>query len=274
MTDRSMVPTDAALERRLRDLGSHLAYPPAPDLTRMVTQRLTLQPAPRLRVWWRWPVPARALVAAVLTLVVVASAALAAFPAARTAVANWLGLSGVSIVRVDVLPSPPAAPGQPLYLGERVSLAEAQERVTYRIQLPTPADRWTPDEVYLGEPPPGGQVSFVYYPRPDLPPTSTTGVGLLLTQFQGSVEGLAGIVIGKFVEPGTRVEEVAVNGEPGFWIEGKHHLFMYYDAAGSVREESIRLAGNTLLWQHGELTLRLESALSKQEALRIAASVQ
>jgi hypothetical protein len=33
-----------------------------------------------------------------------------------------------------------------------------------------------------------------------------------------------------------------------------------------------RLAGKTLLWQDGEVTLRLEGDLSKAEALRIARS--
>jgi hypothetical protein len=39
-----------------------------------------------------------------------------------------------------------------------------------------------------------------------------------------------------------------------------------------VLDERIRLARNTLLWEHGPLTLRLEGDLSLAEALRIARS--
>ena len=36
---------------------------------------------------------------------------------------------------------------------------------------------------------------------------------------------------------------------------------------------AIRLAGNVLLWEHGDLTLRIESSLSKELALAVAESV-
>jgi hypothetical protein len=38
--------------------------------------------------------------------------------------------------------------------------------------------------------------------------------------------------------------------------------------------ETIRLAGNVLLWERGELTLRIESGLTKEGAVRVAASVR
>jgi hypothetical protein len=45
---------------------------------------------------------------------------------------------------------------------------------------------------------------------------------------------------------------------------------MIRDPSGRLRDDAARLAGKTLLWEHGELTLRLEGDLSKAEALRIA----
>ena len=92
-----------------------------------------------------------------------------------------------------------------------------------------------------------------------------------MTQFPGDVD--QGF-IEKGLGPGTRLESVTVNGRPGYWIEGRPHAFVYRDANGNVRDESYRLAGNVLLWEDGDLLLRLESALSKEEALRIASSVR
>jgi hypothetical protein len=41
-----------------------------------------------------------------------------------------------------------------------------------------------------------------------------------------------------------------------------------------VTTERIRLAGNTLLWAHGDLIFRLESTLPREAARRIAASLR
>jgi hypothetical protein len=127
--------------------------------------------------------------------------------------------------------------------------------------------------VYAGAPPPGGQVTLVYRARPGLPPPSTlqTEVGLLITQFRGGIEPE---LYGKGIGPGTQLEAIAVNGGRGYWIEGRPHTFFYRDADGRVRDESSRLAGNTLLWEQDGLTFRLESALTKEEALRIAAALR
>lgn len=61
---------------------------------------------------------------------------------------------------------------------------------------------------------------------------------------------------------------------PTYWLTGTPHLFWYTDATGAVTMERIRLAGNTLLWSQGGLVFRLESALPRAAALRIAASVR
>jgi hypothetical protein len=70
------------------------------------------------------------------------------------------------------------------------------------------------------------------------------------------------------------VDEVVVNGGSGFWLEGRPHFFFYRDATGAVRQETLRLAGNTLLWQQGEITFRLEAEQSRDAALRIASSLR
>ena len=77
----------------------------------------------------------------------------------------------------------------------------------------------------------------------------------------------------KLVEPGTKVETVEVGGSPGVWVAGRHVL-AYRDRLGVFRQDTARLAGKTLIWQRGDVTLRLEGDLSKQEALRIARSAR
>jgi hypothetical protein len=67
---------------------------------------------------------------------------------------------------------------------------------------------------------------------------------------------------------------VQVAGRPGYWFSGEPHFFTFQDRAGEVTDESTRLAGNTLVWQAGAQTLRLEGQLPRQEALRIAGSMR
>ena len=118
--------------------------------------------------------------------------------------------------------------------------------------------------------PSGGRVDLVYRARPGLPPSPFTDVGLLITEFQGQPTP-------EFLKKVTAmgvVEQVTVGGEPGYWFSGEPHFFTYRDAAGTLREEQTRLAGNTLIWQRGDLTLRLEGELPKEEAIRIAESMR
>jgi hypothetical protein len=65
-----------------------------------------------------------------------------------------------------------------------------------------------------------------------------------------------------------------VAGQPGYWFSGEPHFFTYLDATGQFRDEQTRLAGNTLIWQRGDLTLRIEGQITRQEALAIAESMR
>jgi hypothetical protein len=160
--------------------------------------------------------------------------------------------------------------GSRLDLGDATSVEAVRTRVEYQVLAPTVLD--PPDEVYLRNPPPGGQVALVYLPRPGLPATAQSGVGALLTQFQGALQPNA--FVSKGLPPSTQLEEVSVNGARGYWIEGEAHMFFYLDTQGRMHADMFRLAGNVLLWEQANLTLRLELAVPKAEALRIAASVK
>jgi RNA polymerase sigma-70 factor (ECF subfamily) len=217
-----------------------------------------------------------ALLATLLLTLALAGGALALFPAARSAVSQRLGLRGVSIEHVPALPAlptdPPAPPaGRRLGLGESVGLSAARARLAFTPLLPALPEVGQPDEVYAAADLPGGRLTLLYGPRPSLPGTGQTGAGLLVTELRGTIEPNTSLA--KLLGPQTRLEAVTVNGRPGYWIQGQAHAIFVRDAHGVVRQETLRLAGNTLLWEQGELTLRLELAGSKEQALRIAASM-
>jgi hypothetical protein len=206
-----------------------------------------------------------------LAAVLLAAAVLVASPGTREAVARRLGLRGIGI---DVGgPPPPTVTTTPgtrldLGLGDRVTLEEARRRVGFPVLVPGALG--PPDAVFVDETvPPGGRVDLVYRARPGLPASPFTDAGLLITQFKGQPTG-------EFLKKVTAmgvVEPVTVGGEPGYWFSGEPHFFTYIDAAGNFREEETRLAGNTLIWQRGDLTLRLEGDIPKDEAIRIAESM-
>lgn len=272
MAEPRWQPTEAELEHALVDLGARVAYPPTPPLAASVRARLLADARPALQLQPVWaPIRGlrRALSLALLALALLAGTVLALSPGTRTAMAHWLGLHGIVFYFVPA-ERVPAPVGTHLGLGRRLTLAAAQARVPYPILKPTMRGLSTPDEVYVRRLPPGGdQVALVYRAHRGLPRANTTGVGLLLTEFPGSSP-----TAGKFLDSRTRVYFVTVNGERGEWVTGKAHLFGYVNAKGDFDKESIRLAGNVLLWERHGLVLRLESALPEAAALRIAASVR
>ena len=248
MTDNRRLHDESSVESALRELAPTIAYPPTPDLATSVraalTDREALRP-PR----FRWRLFRRSSLAAVVALLLLAGAALAV----------GFGLRGLSIVFVD---TPPPGASEELRLGEPVTLAEAQAEAPFRILLPTMSK---PDEVYADSRSGIHQVTLVY--------RSPAGdeVDLLVTQFLARPELDAAV---KQVGPGTSVEAVIVGDQEGFWIAGEPHVLTYVDPRGSVIEDRIRLVGDVLVWQAGDLTLRLEGAGSKEAAVQIAESIE
>jgi hypothetical protein len=260
--------SDVELERALKDVATRLEDPPAGDLSAAVRARLEAQSPlgamPHMRRGWLRP-RTRFVVAGV-AIVVAATLALTSLPGVRDAVADWFSLRGVFIEHRATPPS--AGVGARLSLGEQVSLAEAQRGVTFEVLLPS--GRGRPDEVYLADTPSGGRISLLYRPRSGLPPAAGSRVGLLATEFRARINDQ---LLRKGIGADVRLEDVTVASEPGFWIEGNPHQLIFADERGRFFEDNARLAGNTVLWQRGPITLRVESGLSKAEAIRIAESL-
>jgi hypothetical protein len=72
----------------------------------------------------------------------------------------------------------------------------------------------------------------------------------------------------KLVAAGSTVTPVDVGGHQGYWIEGEPHVFAYVDPDGEIRDA--RLAANTLVWEDGDVIVRIEGDLSLERALDIA----
>ena len=261
--------SDDEIGQLLTDVAAHLEPPAHAERELAAAVRTRIEAAPRRQprelpsFSFRWMRVAIAGVA----LVVVASAVLTFSPSSREAIADWLGIRGV---RIERRVAPPANLGTKLSLGDRVGLAEARRQVAFDVLLPPRGRYGPPDEVYVASAPPGGRVTLLYRSGPELPPATKNGVGLLLTEFRAEVD--AGY-INKIVLNGGELDEVTVDGEPGYWFEGEPHVVGFADENGRFFDEASRLAGNTLIWERGPLTLRLESALSRAEAIRLARSL-
>lgn len=268
--------TDQQLERVLAEVGRRLEEPPAVDMAAAVGAHLRAEPATgRRNVLVFRPRPAfgltgwRAAAVALAAVIALIAGTLVFSPAARRAVAGWLGLRGVRIEVTRPVPGTPSlSPGPAPDLGPRVSLAEAERQVGFEILLPDHPGLGPPDEVHVDPLFISEQAFLVYRPRPGIPEAEATGVGLLISEFRGRADA---DFYKKISEGPASVQFVRVNGGDGFWIEGLHEV-SYLDPNGVLVQDTTRIADNVLLWEQGNLTLRLESALSLDEALRIARS--
>lgn len=283
----SRVPDDE-LESALRRLAPAIDWPSAagdpdgPDLAAAVRARIEAAMAPsgpvgstgsRPRSRWTWRPARRALVLALVALLVLAA----------IVGAVGFGLPGLRLIFGGATVSPPVspppsldpsrspAPGQPgaaMALGDRVELADLDDRAGFHVTWPTDASIGPPDAAYVdaGK---GGAVSLVWAATASLPATVEPGVGLVLTQFRGTVdEGFFSKVLGG----NTTVELVGVGTGQGYWLSGDPHFLFWKGPDGVVTEER-RWVGDALLWSDGVITFRLESALGRDAAIRLAGSL-
>ena len=237
-----------ALEAQLVELGRSLDVPEPPDLAPAVMARI----APRhVRAM------PRRLVLAVALAVLAALGATLAIPPARSAFLRILHIGGEEIHIVEKLPPVKPQLNLEVALGPRVTLAEAQRRVPFRIrELDEKADA-----VFFSVQ--TRTVWFLY--------GSAQHVRLLVAQTPGSVD--AGLLFKKMAAEGTRIDEVTVEGELGAFLSGKPHFVMLLNDQGQPVGDSVRLARDVLIWSKDGVAYRIEGDLTKERALELAAEL-
>jgi hypothetical protein len=257
------------LERALAQLGGELAFPDTPDVAAAVRRRLAERAPARRRLPSR-----RALVVAFVALAVAVGAAMAV-PAARTAILEFFGLRGATVQRVDTLPPVETRPeasdaaARELELGSPVPVVDGFVRVKWPY-LVVPEALGPPDAAYASPLLQDVKVSLVYEPGAGVPRSRYTGVGILVTEFRGDI---APGYVGKLADAGTAIERLRVGPHPAIWLEGGPHFVLFRTPEGDFGEEVARLAGNTLLVQHGRLLVRIEGELERDRAVEIARSL-
>jgi hypothetical protein len=261
----------ALLERQLRVLGPQLAVPDAGGVAVAVRRRIESGAVPigpiDVPTSPTSPARRRVLVGIAVVLVLVVGLTLA-IGRSRDAVADWLGLRGVEIERS---PEPVHGLGSDLQLGRRVSLTEALDAVGFEPLVAARAQYRAPDAVYLADTPAGGRVTFAYAPRAGLPAAAGSGVGLLITEFEATIDEP---VLRKTAGPDTTIEVLEINGQRAYWLAGEPHAVAFTDRDGKFFEDESRLAGNTLLFASGPRTVRIESGLTKAEAIAVAEGLE
>jgi hypothetical protein len=249
------------LERDLRALAADIDYPPTPDLARGLGPQLGApRPAPA-----RLPV-GRALAIAAVWLAVTSAVVAAAARDVADALPNVQNLIGVTIERTPE-PAPEPSP-RDLDLGPQATLRGAAKALAFRPLRPRIVG--DPDEVHVRAAPRGGELTLVYDPQEDLPPTITTGVGLLVTEFRGD---LVPEYLTKVAPLATGVERFRIGGHRAVWIAGAPHYFLFRTPGGEIAERDLQVAQNVLLIERGRVLVRMEGAFDRETALRLAGTL-
>ncbi len=115
------------------------------------------------------------------------------------------------------------------------------------------------------------RVTIVYASVKGIPTSPQAGVSAIVVEFKGTLETQ---IMAKAIGPGTTLDAVPLGGGVAYYLAGQPHQFFFRDPAGNMQPETLRLAGNTLLWEEGALTYRLEAQVSLEEAVRIASSLR
>lgn len=285
--ERLRAMTDDELATALRALAATIATPAAPAVDGVV-----LDPARRARL--RLEADAaraagRRLSRPVRRSLLLAAALLLAIAAVAGAIG--LGLPGIRIfpagtgpgptdLRPTILPTPTGAPASPMVspassgplgsdlgLGTPVPLADIGGLVDFSVRLPADPLVGLPAGAWLVE----GRVSHVWAARADLPALEEPRLGLVLSQFRGSLDRG---YLAKILNPGTTLTPVTVGGQAGWWLSGEPHELVYVGPSGEPVFDSHRFVGDALLWTRDGITYRLESGLGRDVTIRIAESMR
>lgn len=257
-------------EDQVKAIASGMEYPRTPDIAGRVTTRLRESGRPRFiskRLSWS------------LTIILVLLSSLMLIPTARAAIIDFIQIGIVRIfppqptpvpVPVEEFPSTmtpttatPRSTSIPLIpmlenIAGKTTLEDAQQKVDFPILLPThPPELGNPDVVFVQNL--DGEMVVLVWLDPEHPKDILMSLHIVP---RGSW------AIGK-VEPAI-VEKTNVNGRSAIWAVGPYPLILSNGDTQFMR----MINGHVLIWADGDVTYRLESNLSLEEALKIAESLE
>lgn len=255
-------------EAQLSSMASGMDYPPTPDIAGSVTTRLRSSTRPRFiskRLAWS------------LTIALILILSLFISPPARAAIIEFIQIGIVRIFRGETVPATAVLPSTlapltatpastslpsliPLLedMAGEMPLAEAQQQVDFDILVPSyPADLGRPDHVFVQDA--DGEMIFLVWLEPNDPQEIRMSLHFIP---QGSW------AISK-IRP-TIIEEASVNGQRAIWTTGPYPIRLYNGDIEFVR----MINGHVLIWELGDITYRLETDLSLEDALKVAESLE
>ncbi len=255
--------TPAPWEDKMHAVAASFSFPATPDVRAGVRKRLARGITPKTvrRVRWAW--------AALIVLIVLVS--LLAVPGVRAQIANFIQIGVVKIFPNAETPTPTSLPATaastpspvPVFISSLQNLAgettleTAQKTLKFPARLPAyPPNLGLPDHVYLqtGD----GQMLVLVWNDPSQPAQTLLSLQMITASYS----------IGKY-QPQV-IQETTVNGHKAVWVEGPY-WFQLRNGAFDTRQI---VEGNTLIWTEGEITYRLETASSLEEAVKIAESLK
>jgi len=255
-------------EKQLLSISKGLDYPPTPDVASSVMRHLRSSRRPRfLSRPLAWS----------LTILLILCSSLMLIPSARAAIIEFIQIGVVRIFRAEPTPLVPpneqapvfpvtATPGptsEPLIpmlerLAGEMTLEEARQFVDYPILLPSyPPGLGQPDRIFVQDA--DGAMTILVWTNPAQPEDVLMSLHFI-PDGSWAVKKVSPLVI----------QETTVNGQPAIWAIGPYPLRYSNEAIDFVR----LVDGHVLIWAEGDVTYRLETDLSLEEAIEIAESLE
>src|SRR5919201_575697 len=252
------------LERTLTDIGGRLLSSER-DIWPAVRARIGER---RIRPWWAFTFDRHVLAPIAATVAVILVVAFLLTPDLASRAAQVLGFPGVQIYRVPQTPTARPNAVAPTFAGERVgTIAEASQLAGFTVRAP--AALGEPTAIYVETAP--VRVTIVYASVKGVPVSPQAGVSAIVVEFRGRLETQ---IMSKAIGPGTTLDAVPLGSGVAYYLAGQPHQFFFRDPAGNLQPETLRLAGNTLLWEEAGVTYRLEAEVSRDEAIRLASTLR
>lgn len=251
---------DIEFENKLGLISKGMQYPRTPEIATLVMKKI--RPATRPRLFakkWAWS----------LTFILILLSSLFAIPPVRAAILEFIQIGIVRIFPQNTEPTiqptnesistaTPAPSMIPLLesIFGKTTLEQAQRQVNYQILLPQNFGK--PDYVFIQDA--NGYMIILVWMNPERPQSVELSLHFIPNQSWAITK------MGPEV-----LEETRVNEYKAVWAVGPYPLML---SNRSEIEFTRLIQGNVLIWTDGNITYRLETNLSMEEAVAIAESLE